>query len=107
VVRIQVGTRAFSRHQKEQTDSAAHEASYRVPGYSALCVKQWGHEANHRPPSTAETKTERIYPSTFLSCLLDACRDKLAFDTDVLLYCNMEAELLMILLLSLLEPDEA
>jgi len=24
-----------------------------------------------------------------------------------LLYCNMEAELLMILLLSLLEPDEA
>ena len=69
-------------------------------------VKQWGHEANHSPPSSAETKSERSYPSPFLGCLRDACRDKFAFDTDGLLYCNVETEL-MILLLSLLERDEA
>jgi hypothetical protein len=69
--------------------------------------KTRGNEANHSPPSSAETKTERSYPYTFFRCLHDACRDKFALDTDGLLYCNMETELLMILLLWLLEPDEA
>lgn len=106
-VRIQVGTRAFSRHQNEQTGSTANQASYRVPVYPTLGVKQSGHEANQSPSSSAEIKTERSYPSTLLSSLRDACKDKLAFDTDGLLYCNMETEILMILLLPLLEPDEA
>jgi hypothetical protein len=52
----------FSIHQRVQTGSGAHPASYPVgTGVSSLGVKRQGREVDHSPPSGAEVKNDELY----------------------------------------------